>query len=463
LGRHFFGDTAECGLNWKNFEFTSVELRRSNGTTANQESSIPGFAGTTPLGNYVQIISLNGDGFDLPTGLVSSWAAPDITRAASLWDLYNTSVFPTGIGPALGNNYTITEEDRGAYVQADWNTMLAGMPFRGNIGVRYVETDQGTLGWTNQGAVPIQVSSERGYNDTLPSLNVVLEPAQDLLLRFGAAQVMTRPNLGQLNSGAAVTVSGSNRTVSRGNPNLDPFRATTFDLAAEWYFHEDALLSVAVFYKDIDSFIQTQRSDQVFTGNTFGIPDAVATAACPGGVNTLACNPGLTWQFSQPINTPGGPLEGYELSLQLPFFFLDGWLSNFGIVANYTHAESDIDYLDSLGNLQVTAPLTNLSEEAWNATVFYEDDRLSARISGAYRSDYLTTIPGRNGNTSESTASTFNVDFASSYQLSERVRLTLEGLNLTDEVSDQFISPDDRSSFYHHYGRQVMAGVRFTY
>jgi outer membrane receptor protein involved in Fe transport len=104
-----------------------------------------------------------------------------------------------------------------------------------------------------------------------------------------------------------------------------------------------------------------------------------------------------------------------------------------------------------------------LSEESWNATIYYEDDRLSARVSGAYRSDYLTTIPGRNGNTSESTASTFNVDFASSYALSDRLRFTLEGLNLTDEVSDQFISPDDRSSFYHHYGRQVLAGIRFNY
>lgn len=124
---------------------------------------------------------------------------------------------------------------------------------------------------------------------------------------------------------------------------------------------------------------------------------------------------------------------------------------------------SDIDYLSSTGVLQVTAPLTGLSEESWNATIYYEDDRLSARISGAYRSDYLTTIPGRNGNTSESTAATFNVDFAGSYQLSERLRFTLEGLNLTDEVNDQYLSPDDRLSYYHHYGRQVSAGIRFTY
>ena len=43
-----------------------------------------------------------------------------------------------------------------------------------------------------------------------------------LLVRFGAAKVMTRPNLGQLTPGAAVSVSGNNRTVTAGNPYLEP-------------------------------------------------------------------------------------------------------------------------------------------------------------------------------------------------------------------------------------------------
>lgn len=453
--------TLSGGVNFKNYEFVSRELRRSNGTTANQEASIPLIASSTATSAYWQQVALNGNGLSLPAGLATSWAAPDIDAAASLWGLYNTSVFPMGIEPALGNNFSIEEEDRGGYVQAAWNTEIAGMPFRGNIGVRYVETGQTASGYTNQGVVPTTARAERTYNDTLPSLNMVLEPMDDVLIRFGAADVMSRPNLSQLNPGAAVSVSGSNRTVTLGNPDLDPFRARAYDLAVEWYFHDEALLSFAYFYKDVDSFIQTTRTDTAFTGNPYGIPDAVATAAC-GAV--VGCNAAAIWQFSKPENTPGGPVEGFEVSLQLPFYFLgDSRLSNFGFIGNYTNVSSDIDYLSSTGVLQVTAPLTGLSEESWNATIYYEDDRLSARISGAYRSDYLTTIPGRNGNTSESTAATFNVDFAGSYQLSERLRFTLEGLNLTDEVNDQYLSPDDRLSYYHHYGRQVSAGIRFTY
>jgi TonB-dependent receptor len=273
---------------------------------------------------------------------------------------------------------------------------------------------------------------------------------------------MSRPNLGQLNPGAAVSVSGNNRTVTAGNPDLDPFRANAYDLAFEWYFHDDALLSLAFFYKDVDSFVQTVRETAPFTGNSLGLPDSVAIAAC-GAQFPATCSPADDWQFSLPRNTAGGPVNGYELSVQLPFYFLDGWLANFGVIANYTHVESEIDYVNSSGAVVVTDDLTGLSDESWNATLYYEDERLSARISGAYRSDYLTTIPGRNSNTSESTASTLNVDFAGSYQISERMRFTLEGLNLTDEVSDQYLSPDDRMSFYHHYGRQILAGLRYTY
>ena len=107
--------------------------------------------------------------------------------------------------------------------------------------------------------------------------------------------------------------------------------------------------------------------------------------------------------------------------------------------------------------------LTNLSPESWNTTLYYEDDRFSARVSGAYRSAYITTIPGRNGNDSESTESTFNVDAAASYRWNERMSFPLEALNLTDEVSNQILSPDDRPSFYHEYGTSVFLGFRYTY
>jgi TonB-dependent receptor len=286
---------------------------------------------------------------------------------------------------------------------------------------------------------------------------------EDFLIRFGAAKMMARSSIGFLTPGAAVSVSGNNRTVNAGNPEVDPFRANSYDLSFEWYFAEHSLFSVAFFHKDVDSFVQTVRETRPFTGNPLGLPDSVATAACPGGVDTPACNPSVDWQFNIPLNTPGGPVKGYEIGLQLPFTSLPGFWSHFGFLGNYTHVESEIDYVDASGAVVATDNLTGLSEQSYNLTFYYEDDHFSGRVSGAYRSDYLTQIPGRNLNASESTAETFNVDTSLSWAFNEHLRVTFEGLNLTDEVNDQFLSPDDRESFYHHFGRQYFLGVRYNY
>ena len=449
------------GLSWRSYQFETTELRRSNGTSANLEATLPAFTVSTPISSYSQLLSLSGRGLNLPSGLPTTWLVPDIDAAASLWDLYNTSVFPMGIQPALGNNNSVGEDSWGAFLQIDWSAL--GGRLRGDAGLRYVDTSQTSAGYTFTAGVPLLSTVERDYTNTLPSMNVVAEPFDDLLIRFSAARVMSRPGLGFLTPGAAVSVSGSNRTVTAGNPYLDPTKADAYDASIEWYFTDGGLLSFAYFIRDIDTFVQTVREDLPFTGNPLGLPDSVATAACPGGVNTATCNPSLNWQFNLPRNTPGGPVKGFEIAAQLPFFFLDGFWSNFGVLGNYTQVKSDIDYVNSTGAVILTGPLIGLSRKSYNATAYYEDDRFSARGSLAYRSAYPTTLPGRNGNATEETAATLNIDAAMRYNISDQIALTFEALNLTNEANDQYLTPDDRLSFYHVFGRSYFVGARFTY
>ena len=147
----------------------------------------------------------------------------------------------------------------------------------------------------------------------LPSLNLVAELTPDLLLRFGAAKVMTRPALGQVSPGSNISVAG-NLGVATGNPDLEPDRAKTYDLALEWYFQEGALLSGAIFYKDIDTFVQTLSS-----------ADAVQPVRLP--LSLLAGTPLNGTEVSRspiPVNTEGGPLKGFEINYQQPFSFLPG-------------------------------------------------------------------------------------------------------------------------------------------
>ena len=121
--------------------------------------------------------------------------------------------------------------------------------------------------------------------------------------------------------------------------------------------------------------------------------------------------------------------------------------------------------------------MVNLSSDAANLTFFYEDSRFSARISAAYRSGFLTRVPGQNGvsppnpnaaqptfNDVEGTHDSLNIDASASLQITPQVSLTFEAVNLTDEYVDAYIdSAADRLSVYHHTGRQFYFGVRFRF
>ncbi|HEU5137923.1 MAG TPA: TonB-dependent receptor [Steroidobacteraceae bacterium] len=453
--------TLKFGPDWKNFVYRTTELRRSNGTTANIEGTIPTIANGTnaPIPTYSEITTF-GDGLDLPAGSTTSWLVPDVATAYDVLDLNNRTIYPLGTQPALGNNAEVEEDDLGAFLQGDFSFELGGRTLRGNLGVRYVETSLTTTGYAYQTGGPVQITVETDYDDVLPSLNLVYDISDSLLVRLSGAKVMTRPNLGNLSPGAAVGVAGNNRTVTAGNPFLDPFRANSYDASIEWYFAPESLLSLALFYKDITSFVTNVRSDIPFTGNPLGIPDSVAISAC----GTVAgCSPAALWAFTVPTNTDGGEVQGFEISYQQPFTFLPGFWSNFGTILNYTGVESEVNYLNSLGQT-VSADLAGLSDSSYNATLYFDNKVFSARVAAAYRSEYLTTIPGRDGNDVEGTADTLNIDFSSTYNITDQFSVSLEALNLTDEVQDQWVdSVGDRLSFYHHQGRQYYIGARFKY
>ncbi len=452
--------TLKFGPQWKNYIFKSTEMRRSNGTTGNQEGVLPPVASSAPINSYSLLTSMSS-GLDIPAGTARTWLIPDMDAAVGVLDLNNSTLYPMGIQPSLGNNNEIEEDDLGAYIQGDFNFDLGGRTLRGNVGVRYVQTDLTSEGYTFTSGVPLLQTVTHEYSDTLPSLNLVYDFTDEFLVRFAASKVMTRPNLGNLNPGAAVSVSGNNRTVTAGNPELEPFRATAFDLSFEWYFASESLLSVALFYKDIDSFVQTIREIRPFTDNPLGLPDSVAIAACG---NTDGCTPDADWQFNLPANTPGGDVQGFEISYQQPFSFLPGMWSNFGTILNYTGVESDVDYLDSAGAVVTTTDLTGLSREAYNATLYFDNKIFSARLAAAFRADYLTTVPGRNSNDVEGTAETLNLDFSASYNVNDNFTVTLEALNLTEEFDDQWVdSVGNRLSYYHFQGRQYFLGARFKY
>ncbi|MGH1558660.1 TonB-dependent receptor domain-containing protein [Caulobacter segnis] len=233
--------------------------------------------------------------------------------AAGLRPEAGCDTFRLGSEPVAATNYAISERDDAAYV-------LVSRPRPG--GAKVVGRRRASLSpepvrtrparrFRRDGALQ-PVRARRSYGDVLPSANLVWEPADDLTVRFGAARVMVRPDLRSLRPGFTVSTT-SLKTVSAGDPDLIPSRATSLDLAIEWFAPNGGAVTVAAYHKSIRSVIQqTITQPAPFSANPYGLPDSVAVLACGGAIG---CDPALPiWQFGRPANTGKGRLNGLEIS-----------------------------------------------------------------------------------------------------------------------------------------------------
>jgi len=452
--------TLRGGSNWKQYLFDTFEFRR-----VNQNDTIFAPPAGVPLANLTTLLTGFGKGQSLPAGTPTSWVIPNLSAIAAAYDIYcnciksgpaggpgDFTLSSTTNGNARGNNRKVIETDSGAFLMADFNTDIAGFKLRGNVGTRYVKTRQEATGYqATAGGTEVTVINT--YDDWLPSLNLAANLTRDVIVRFGAAKVMARPQLGNLNPGGTISTTGT-LSVTSGNPLLKPFRAKTLDGSFEWYFGKNAFLGLGLFQKNISTYIQSLRTNVAYKDT--GLPMSLLPSNFTGDE---------VFQVTTPINTNGGKLTGFEINYQQPFTFLPGWGKNFGTLLNYTQVKSKIEYLVSpTSSTTITDDLLNLSPKSWNATLYYDDGKFSARVSAAKRGGFLTRVPGQNNNDVEGKNGSLNVDASVSYKINDQLEVTLEGVNLTNEANDQFISRARNSSVvYNVTGREVLFGFRYKF
>jgi len=458
------------GGDYKKFGYSSEEYRRAS------ETDVAGLVAPGQLGSLATLYPFSPD---TPLGgTPSGFVVPNLGAFADTLGIYsNTGRFALGgitNASARGSFTTVDERDIGAFGQLVYKGDIAGMPVKADAGVRYVETRQMSTGYQNLASGFLLVEVDRTYRNWLPSANLSVNVTDDVVVRAAAAKVMARPNIGTVNPGGSFSVSGGNRTLTLGNPYVSPTKATDYDLSFEWYFARGSSFVVGLFYKDISSFVST--STQALPFNQLGLPESLLAGTGASATDLFT--------VTQPVDSPGGKLKGVEVGFQTQLRFLPSFLSNLGVQANYTYVDSNIEYplANAVGAPSVTQPLVNLSKHSANGTLYYEDDIFSLRGSVAYRSGFLTNVPGRNGvapgsgpvfntdsgqptfNDVEGTNSTINVDMSASVKVTANVSLTLEAINLTDQYVDQYIdSSANRLSVYHHTGRQYYLGARFKF
>ncbi|HWT50637.1 MAG TPA: TonB-dependent receptor, partial [Caulobacter sp.] len=349
-------NTVKFGLSRRKYSFYTTQFQRTVGETLNPsfKEANSSVAATSRLIEFGKLL-------DMPAGTATSFLAPDNQKFINLfgfdcncinkWGDWRTSALAS---PA--NTYGVDETDTGAYVQFDFRAQVFDRTLRGNIGTRYALTQLEANGLTNT-ARPI--SADNKYHDLLPSMNAAYELTDNMMIRLGVAKVMARPLLGNLapsiTAFSAPTTTGSTTggTITLGNPKLNPFRATNYDLSFEWYFAKGALFSAAIFDKEISSFPQTVISSGTLSSilseeamDQLRATQIPATGS-PSAAQLAALNYINTQSFDirQFRDAPGGYIRGVEFNYQQNLTFLPWFLDKLGIQANYTHLESELNYI----------------------------------------------------------------------------------------------------------------------
>ena len=390
------------------------------------------------------------------TGLVSvftnafgSWLVGDYDKTFAKFNEYHRfGPNKDGTGGALQdieNVYETSEETVSEYVQADWDSDLFGKRFRGNIGLRGYQTDTHGTGWIQGDAYAyLGTTDVKGsYDGVLPAMNSVLELTPQVLVRFSATQNLNRPGLGSMAAkGSAFQSDSGDITASRGNPNLKPYKDSTLDLAAEYYFGQDGLLSASVFHKSLKNFIGTQTLENVPFSQT-GVP----YTTIPGATATS-----IVKEFEMPINIAGTKqLTGVELAAQGQFSFLPAPFDKLGAVVNYTYVDAD-------------EALTGISNTSYNATLYYETERWGLRGSLSHRNKWFTGHSDSlmSASTRGFQGSTY-VDASAFVNVSSALQLTLNAINLTNQKDTQFWGQNEYLYNQTQSGSTYMVGLRYKF
>ncbi|MFT5711790.1 MAG: iron complex outermembrane receptor protein [Glaciecola sp.] len=350
----------------------------------------------------------------------------------------------------LGTSFEIQEDIRAAYADFVFQGDLGDVPWTVNLGFRYTETDSKASGLqaklldirdnptdgtildqvysedTNGQRISSPISISNSYSNLLPSLNVKFQIEDDMLLRFAYSETLTRPTMSAMRP---VTNIGTTRPgillAAGGNPNLQPFLSTNWDVSYEWYYGDASAVSIGIFSKEVNGFITNVTADE-----------------------ELSLQSGsYIFSVNRPRNGETAKVDGLELA----------WThvheSGFGFQVNATIVNSDAEI--DISNTAQTFALEGLGDSQ-NAILFYEKDAFQARVAFNNRNSFLQTLSNGDTGEPEFVDDYGQWDISASYDINENFTLLFEGVNITDEYTEKF------GRIQSHFTEQVRTGTRYS-
>lgn len=391
--------------------------------------------------------------------------------------------------------FDIKEETNALYAQGNFEHDI----FRGNFGLRYLKTDVTSVGNSvtedaNGNELVTQVTTTGNYDFLLPRINVVADVHDDVIVRAGWGKDIRRPDFDDLST--SVTFSTSpNPAVEIGNPGLVPEEVTSFDLSAEWYFAEASMVSLGIFHKK-RSDLHVRQQSNVFEDPITGYRDL--TDPCEGGgifnpiadVNVFGpVGVGVCVPTTTKINDSGNTTQkGIEFAVQYDLAGFEddlGWASGFGVIFNYTkqefsggeaengatsRANTVFALTTGIEDIDVTAVqgLLDLSENAYNFTLYYEKYGLSARARYTWREGYRSTDFGSTSSLPwgfpvvQEDRGQLNASI--NYDVNEQLNIGIEAVNITEsEVEQSCINSGALLCYQGLTDRRITLGANYRF
>ena len=379
---------------------------------------------------------------------------------------------------SVAQDWTVEEDIFQAWVKFDIDTEIGGLPLNGNFGVQLVNTDQSSTGFRiptsgvvagTLGATATPVTQGDDYWDVLPSLNLILSLSENTKARLGVSRTLARARTDQINASLSLGVNLTRLTntdplisaftANGGNPYLRPYISDQVDLSIEHYFGGAGYISIAGFYKDLSDFVNPNDSF------LYDFSQFVPIELTPAQQAALGTPLGL---ISGPTNSGEGSIKGFEFSASVPFDMVTGALEGFGVLTSASFTDSEVTLTPrSAAPFTITVP--GLSKWVVNSTLYFERGGFEARVSHRYRTDFLAEVSAISATRTFRTAegeSIFDAQIGYTFQggALEGVRLTAQGLNLTDEPFITFQNGDRRQIIDHQsFGRTYLVGASISF
>ncbi len=382
-------------------------------------------------------------------------------------------------GAFANYNYTDDNDLTEAYLQAKYETSLAGHRVRGNVGLRYEGTEEttDTLDQVTPFADGVGALSnfswhtlKNKYHYWLPSAIFVADVRDDLVLRGAYYKTYVRPQARQFSpvsqfgqpllDGSASTPSMQiyNATVALGNAGLHPYLADSYDLSLEWYNRPNGVISLAWFKKTITGRI-TGTSDPAIlcpaSGSNWGYgalnwngTNCVATGLSTS-TKTVYVNAHGSYNLDKPTY-----VNGLEFNVQQNLDFLPGFWKNFG---------GDFNYAYTTSKSPAIAPFPGISKHVVNLIGYYETSKFGIRAVYNWRSDYPLNANGTYTGSARSVRARGQLDLSASYNVTDNITLSFDGYNLTNSLRYEYENDHNLVRWIDYDGRTYTFTIKANF